>query len=314
MFDWSKVNLDRFNEGRGTYARNGLKYLSYPFHMRGNQDRKALDAGTEFKLTLVVPRRRAPGDKQMHDDLVRRGWLASLWLLGGVGSLGTRSRRGFGSLEITNWATMTEPSEWSEGASDLPDLCKARDAEDWRTAFSRGQEIIGEWFESFQSYQHYHFGHPHFGPEVGWRLLSGYGDWAAALDVAGRRLQDFRVRRQPDYDRVKEALRSGRPLRQTPERAAFGLPLTFRYTSLKEARTAQFVPWDGKKSRDRHASLLRIRLVRIGDRFHPLFLRLSGAVPGQNPEATLVRARRHENLEPTSGALLDQFMFQLAGE
>jgi CRISPR-associated protein Cmr1 len=312
-FDWGKVNLGQFNEGRGTYARNGLKYLSYPFHMRGNEDRRALDAGTEFDLRFVVPRRRKRADIKISDKAVRQAWLASIWLLGSVGSLGTRSRRGFGSLEITNWASLSGTSEWSEEAARLPDLCHSKDAEDWRTALLHGKTVISEWFEAFQNYEPHQFGHPHFGADATWQLLGGYREWTVAINAAGRRLQDFRVRRQPDNENVKRALQTGRPLRQTPERAAFGLPLTFRYGDLGEA---QFVPWDPEKTRDRHASLLRIRLARIGDRLHPLFLRLSGAVPGRDPKADLMRVgrgrRERENLEPTSGELLDQFMSELA--
>jgi CRISPR-associated protein Cmr1 len=314
-FDWSMVRLDQYNEGRGTYARNGLKYLSYPFHMRGNEERTAFDVGSEFKISFVVPRARDGEQNAETVTSLRRAWIASLWLLGGLGSLGSRSRRGFGSLEISNWSELVNGSDWGEEAGRLPDLSSAKQAGEWQAAFWQGRTTVSNWFGSFDGDGRYLFGHPHLGRDTKLRLLDGRGGWSDALNAAGRRLQDFRVRRQPDYDNVKRALQTGGPLRRTPERAAFGLPLTFRYSSLRGAN-AQFVPSDPNKRRDRHASLLRLKVVKIGDRFHPLFLRLSGAVPGREPAARLQRTGRdqrgQEDLEPASGDLLDQFMSELA--
>jgi CRISPR-associated protein Cmr1 len=312
-FDWSRVTLDRYNEGGGRQVRNGLRYLSYPFHLRGNDGRRAVDAGAEFTLVLLAPKK--------HDSLsleIRRAWIASLWLLGAAGSLGSRSRRGFGSIEITNWASIAEASDWAEDAAALPDLSNPKNGAEWQARFQRGKESARAWFGSFQKYDKYRFEHPHFGAEAAYRLLGGFGDWPGALNAAGRRMQDFRVRRQPDYDNVKRALESGKPLVHTPERAVFGLPLTFRFSSLSDAGTAKFLPTDPERRKhlDRHASLLRVRLVRIGSRVHPLFLRMSGAMPGQDPGADLIRRQRGrgetENLAAASGTLLDQFMSELA--
>ena len=316
-FEWERRILDQFNEGRGIHARNGLRYLSYPFHMRGNNEREGIKPEAEFEVHFVLASGGAGRDSRPFRQSVRRAWLASVWLLGSVGSLGTRSRRGFGSLEVTNWPAMSDDPEWSNDAKSLPDVWSAQNSVDWLAAFARGKETIANWFGSFNNYENIRFGHPHFGSNASWELLEGDTDWAAALNYAGRKLQDFRVRRSPDYEKVKEAMRTNQPLRLTPERAVFGLPLTFRYSSLKDAGEAQFVPSDPEKKKrlDRHASLLRIRLVRIGNRFHPLFLRLSGATPGQAPNGEMIRRLRgsseRETLAPASGDLLDRFMSHL---
>jgi CRISPR-associated protein Cmr1 len=149
-------------------------------------------------------------------------------------------------------------------------------------------------------------------------LGSSFVGWEETLDAAGRSFQDFRVRRPPDYENVKQALGTGRAPANAPERTAFGLPLAFRYTSLgRDAGEAEFVPRRDGPERKRHASLLRIRVTRLGDRLHPLFVRMAGALPGTEPAADMLRRRKGERperaeLEPATTDLLDTFMNELS--
>jgi CRISPR-associated protein Cmr1 len=117
-------------------------------------------------------------------------------------------------------------------------------------------------------------------------------EWAAALAEIGAGMQESRLRRPPDYQMVKDHLLGSTLLQTTPPRATFGLPLTFRYSSAKGQ--TMLVPHDtGRGSNfERHGSLLFIRLAAIGDKLHPLYVRMAGAVPGQDPPAALRKSRR----------------------
>lgn len=318
QFGWSDVNVNRFTEGQGKQARNGLRYLSYSLHFRENEGRRALAPGGAATLSLVL-RRRAGAEQDVVK--LRRAWLSALWLLGNLGSLGTRSRRGLGSIAIVNWSNVALDEDWRADAAALPNLQRAENLQDWYAGFSKGMGSIESWFGRFeeQKYKGVRFAHPHLGKGMTLALLgAGYARWEEALNAAGRRLQDFRVRRRPDYDNVKQTLATGQPLRVAPDRAAFGLPLTFRYSSLREAGEATFVPnREGGKDRVRHASLLRIRIVKLGARYHPLFVRMAGAVPGSDPATDLLRKGRGQRdiraeLEPRAGDLLDTFMGTLS--
>lgn len=314
-FTWQDVNLNRFDEGSGGHRKNGIRYLSYSLHMRPNDERQALAPGSTINLKFQAERRRLGSLGEQG----RRAWIAALWLLGNLGSLGTRSRRGLGSIEITNWPSLTL-DEWAEDAARLPNLQGANSVQAWTEGFSQAMAIFDRWFEFFgdKKYTHLDFTHPHLGDSMRTALLAeGFKNWEEALNAAGRKLQDFRVRRQPDYDDVKRALQSGQPVTHAPERAAFGLPLTFRYSSLP-GPSAEFVPTrHGGQDRTRHASLLFIRLVRLGERYHPLFLRMSGAVPGVNPPADMLfieqkrLVKREASLGSDQGQLLDEFMASL---
>ena len=140
--------------------------------------------------------------------------------------------------------------------------------------------------------------------------------WAAAMNEAGRALQDFRLRRAPDYDDVKTSLSGRGPLRRAPERATFGLPIAFRFRGIQGgAQLGAFrgTPAGGYTS-DRHASLLFVRVLRIGDRLHPAYFRLDGPVPAAGPGSTsAVLARsRGGPLAPPSRLALDDFMDQVS--
>ncbi|MEZ5352297.1 MAG: hypothetical protein R2762_06635 [Bryobacteraceae bacterium] len=54
-------------------------------------------------------------------------------------------------------------------------------------------------------------------------------------------------------------------------------------------RPSQFLPHDdvGRGTHRRHGSLLHLRLAAIQDKLYPLFLRLDGDVPGENPRAAI---------------------------
>lgn len=296
---WDPQRAQRFTEGGGKHAKNGLVYLGFALQLRGNEKRSALRDGTRFTLRCVLPR-------PWSDERDRRALLAALWMLGTCGALGMRSRRGFGGLSLDGFRV--ESSEayhahadlWRADLERLPLAAKASDAAGWARSFDEGRAQIRRWLGGFAGKQH----HPHLGDKARARLSpEARKGWEQALDHAGRQLQDFRQRSKPDYDLVKDHLRfrsrdGGVRLRAAPERAAFGLPLTFRYTSLRGRVTGTtFVPLEREatergKPLERHASPLLLKLVELPDGLHSLWLRMDGPLPGAEPPAAERDARQ----------------------
>jgi CRISPR-associated protein Cmr1 len=313
LVDWPGLRPERFNRGQGRDIRNGLIYLGYTFGMGDNRARTAIVPDHEFKVRCVLPR-RGDADPVEGRDL-RRAWTAAWWLLCHLGGLGSRSRRGFGSVALTGWEG--SGADWPELA-ELPLLADAADATGARAALSVGLARIRQWFESDGAAWAKDALHPHLGQLSRSGLLEpGHARWDAALAEAGSRMQEFRLRRAPDYQMVKDHVRArtrqgGQLMRATPERASFGLPLTFRFTSVN-APPLTLVPHDARGGGhfERHGSLLHLRLLVIAGRLHPLFVRLDGAVPGAYPPA-MVRDESRP-LEPFAVNAMDRFMDSLTG-
>ena len=192
------------------------------------------------------------------------------------------------------------------------------DAAGARAALATGLARIRQWFESDGGTWVQDALHPHLGPASRSSLLEpGQARWDAALAEAGSRMQEFRLCRAPDYQLAKDHVlartrQGGRPMRAMPDRVSFGLPLTFRFTSVK-APPLTLVPHDARGGGhfERHGSLLHLRLLPVAGRLHPLFVRLDGAVPGAHPPA-MVRDESRP-LEPFAANAMDRFMDSLAG-
>jgi len=280
-----------FPQGSGKTSTNGIVYLGYSLAMRPN-DRRALPAGTQFTLA-VVPRPKCDTAQ------VRRAWLAALWALVHVGGVGSRSRRGLGSLRIKSWTGWPECSELS-----LP--CQAADAKTFIENIQRAWSKLAEWFPAARPAP---LLHTVLAPGASFLLINrhpckgspGAAAWEEALHQAGLHLQKYRQRRGMgnggDYDQVKAHLAEIHKaelgiaagvtpalLAAGPERAGFGLPLTFRYDSLKYPHPNPPASKPGKKvvpeisfaggDHDRCASPLFIRVVQLGNCCYPLFVHL----------------------------------------
>lgn len=126
----------------------------------------------------------------------------------------------------------------------------------------------------------------------------------------GTAMQGFRQRRQPDYDQVKGHVlwnlrKGGQALERAPDRASFGLPITFRFGSEPQGRPVTVVP----SNAERQGSLLMLRPVLFSGGLAGLFLRLSGEVPGTSPPAEVRESGRR--LGAPRGNAMDDFMREL---
>ncbi len=311
---WDHAVINRLDEGRGRGTKNGVRYLAN----MAVPERKAIAAGAGFTLRVVNLRPKGPE--------YRRALVGSLWLLFHLGGAGSRSRRGFGSFSLERWGP---EEQWPELA-DLPLLVKCRDAAEGRSCLDRALKMLQSrdwpgWPENDRSNTERPA--PRLNPHVGqgsesaFRFVlhprgfraEGPNAWADALNEAGRALQDFRVRRSPDYEDVKSSLSGQHRPRRAPERATFGLPIAFRFQGVRGR--AQFQAFRGTRAggytSDRHASPLFVRVLRIGNRLHPACFRLDGPVPATGPGSTsavLAGRGSAQPLAPPSNLAIDDFM------
>lgn len=309
----------------------GLKYLSFPLRMDRN-DRRYIDAGKNMTLELTFKRNLGTND--------RKRILASLWLLGHLGGLGARSRRGFGTIALQEWEVSHEVF-WPE-LSELPLAHDGSDVSAWIKHFEKGLQCLKAWFPKSPNPDHTVLGTNTTFRLIGRSGRSPYSDWRQALDAAGTAMQKFRNRWDTsnpasDYHRVKahicvineNAATVGVGLKPpvaavslsaSPERTAFGLPLTFRYSSLeyeleKNGRTISDKPevtfegLDGKERRDRNASPIHIRVVKIGGYYYPLYIRLDA--PFLKIGDRVKKKRGNLSVGAPNGKILDQLWSQL---
>jgi CRISPR-associated protein Cmr1 len=290
-FVWKKNEVARYNKGKGPDTINGFSYLGYPFGLKNNKGinsdlRKAVAPNHTFTVRCFIP------PKNNHQEL-RRALTASWWCLGHLGGVGSRSRRGFGSLELTGWETV--PDTWPE-LSQLSVLSESSSPDKWQEGLVKALKTMSGWFGHFDGKNL----HPHLGNNCRIKLLSNafsLNEWGKAMAHMGELMQRFRKK----YDADKRAVRShlmaldkkgGEYLDQAPDRTTFGLPLTFRFKGIRNS--LEFVPYDAENysTLGRHGSLLHMRLVTIRDWLYPLFVRLSGDVPGIKPVATIKNHKR----------------------
>lgn len=315
---WGDAKVNQFDQRSGRQVKNGIVYLGYPFAMKGNESRTAVPPGARFSL-LVTCRRSAPG-KVPPGVTPLRAALASTWALGHFGALGMRARRGFGALALIDWRLEDrdgQPLPETGELAELPLLHRVANPGDWTAGAQRGLGAIRSWFGRFEVGERRQTEkHPHFGQRADFTIGKGdvrRNDWRGVLLSLGRSLQDFRERKRPDYDLVKEhvlfkANKGGRQIQRVPSRATFGLPLTFRFSSVPDGRSVTFAPVNG----ERHGSLLFLRPVVAGETLFGLYLRLDGEVPGMDTRVGLRGTGRA--LEPATKNVMDEFLEEIKGK
>lgn len=227
----------------------GRDYLYWSMAgFREQAPKQAIPERTTFSLTLAA----RPGVSNSAGTLYQS--LTALWLLVHLGSLGSRSRRTAGSLRATKSVSMDKlPSFESPGAvKELTGLLGQglTTIRQELTRMHKAQAV------SHTSPTRFDILHPNVCKI--W-VLTGSSPWktsAQAVEEIGARLRDFRSYRKPDHDTVREWLDRGkRP--PTVERAAFGLPLPFRYSDGGPADVLQ------GHDHDRRTSPLSLRVSQL---------------------------------------------------
>ncbi|WP_437874913.1 type III-B CRISPR module RAMP protein Cmr1 [Sorangium sp. So ce513] len=311
---WRDARPEQYNQGSKQQTKNGLTYLGFPFSLPGNEGRTALRPGARFSLDVSWHRRGPDSPPPL------RVALASVWALGHFGSLGMRSRRGFGALALTGWRLQDGDGRTVSEADveALPLLHGTAGTAEWESGARRGLDVIRGWFGAFDAggADKTRRRHPHFGPRADFAVVAGTArrdDWRGAVRALGDALQAARQRTPPDYGDVKqhvlfEAHQGGLRIQRAPARATFGLPLTFRYGSVLKGKPVTFTPVGG----ERHGSSLLLRPVLVGNSLSSLFLRLDGDVPGIDTPVGLRGSGR--SLEPATQNAMDELIRKMKGK
>ncbi|NMB41341.1 MAG: type III-B CRISPR module RAMP protein Cmr1 [Firmicutes bacterium] len=224
--------------------KGGTAYLGYGLDDRKGGEvryRPYIRPDQAFQLKLLLkPRMR---DKIINDDLIMP--IKALGLFGGLGS---RSRRGFGSLTLDSIVAEGE-NIWSPPKSK-EDLIKTYQAfysslklgndEPEYTAFSKNSRTI---------------------------VLKEYNSFSAALKEVGGKMMAFRRDCKKDAKLVSDFLKSGQA-DSHPERVAFGLPHNYFFAGMGERGEATIDPivissLTGDRNKTRRASPLFIKIVLL---------------------------------------------------
>ncbi|HXH09568.1 MAG TPA: type III-B CRISPR module RAMP protein Cmr1 [Alphaproteobacteria bacterium] len=260
--------------------------------------RQYLPAGTSFTLILQT----RPGVRS--DEPLKRT-LVSLWLLTHLGGIGSRARRGGGSVQVTNVQ--------GQLPSGVPDLqVRAQAPQQLRDELANGLKqlrtlvSIGSPNATISPPANFDVLHPD-----ACRILvlnKTWSTWEQALEEVGQKFQTFRNRRPPDYQRVKGVVSGTSHTLQPVERAAFGLPIVFYYRSLA-GRSATL---EGE-THDRRASPLLMRVVRLASGQHTVVMTVFKAALLEKGERLKLRQRGGPLVSSTAPGIeiLDTFLNDL---
>lgn len=204
--------------------------------------RSALPAKTT-RFRVIVASRPFQGDRS---GLVLNQALASLWLLANLGGLGTRSRRGLGSVRITeanNWPDELPPPIPATGVNLTEFLRRGVD--------QLHATVIPGILSSISSPTSFDILHSNTCAILVGQV--GQKNWEMAIENIGNTLRDFRSYRPPDHDGVLDVIKKGAPP-NTVRRAAFGLPMQFYFRQYHEDMAKNHPDWAKDKKRARSAT------------------------------------------------------------
>lgn len=223
---------------------NGIVYAGYSLTLGGN-NRKAIPSGKNFEVFVSWKSGTRNNEKMLIAGL--------LWILGTIGGLGTRWRRGFGSVQINQNKSLSPV----EADKDM----------EWVNQFKNGWETLKKILLDFSSGT----------SSSPWRLHKIYvwnknfPTWEDALNEVASKMQEFRQCMNPDHDDAFKLLKYGIIPKHAPLRTAFGLPLMFRFRNVKG--TALFQP----ENHERMASPIIFHIAKLkNSRFLPIVLKMKG--------------------------------------
>lgn len=265
----------------------GVGYLFYSIYQTG---RDAVQPEERFQLRLQTRPVAWTGPQIDGRELdPGHAWqlaLAALWLAVNLGGVGKRNRRGGGCLRFVE-----VPSAWPEV---LPSPCfgatTPQQLADELGASLTALRRAWAWppVAALQSPSSFNALHPQtFDLYI---LDQTYPTWYQALDAIGQAFQAFRSREPRDYEGVKGILARTRRALSGVQRAIFGLPLMFYFSSLYRELVGQGVP--SREARARASATLTA--PRGMTRPSPLWLRvvrLAGAEPAYVVLMLLFRSR-----------------------
>lgn len=280
----SPVSLKEEVVDRESRILRGVDYLG--FSLKPQRDRRTgqqsfrscIVPGQDLRVSFLM---RPVAKKGIESLVAWKSLIASIWLLGHVGGLGSRSRRGFGTVSLKEWRMERNPAA-EKLLKELPIACNTDNIEKWYQGFRNGLSRIQSWFDGKPIVDHTvidpqssFFYHP-----------AGAASWTEAMRLAGEYLKEFR----------KEN-RGGR--------MALGLPM------MVPKRCIRYEP----EGFNRVASPVWIRVIRAGERFYPFFALLSAPYPSKLKEkGTRRNMADKEYSAPDMATMMEQLQSYLKNQ
>jgi len=219
--------------------------------------------------------------------------LSAFWCLFNLGNLGSRSRRGFGSLKVLEcediaeeefkklvyfikWKIDKPVAEWYKEQiniikgtfSDTPiqdkDIASiGRGFQIYKLSKGNISNNINQWITEVQKGRKGRFLANTFTSE---RNHSPDG----ILDILGFLLMAYRSYLQPDYTIAKDIITGNQPRAYNIKRVAFGLPLNFYFSSRKRGGFIEAI--DNNNNKFRRASPILFKVVEVSDNNYEGFI------------------------------------------
>ena len=231
-----RVKDKNFTTTRGAKAKAynaGSSYLWYSVDMGRENDKKFITPNSRFQLEL----RSFDKEKLI---LVSE----ALCLLSKLGGIGSRSRRCAGSFEVVNCIS-------SEQA--VSKLFENTNEEIWKYFKDKEQRIDSKpEFAIFNS---------EWAQVI--KCTKSFNKWEDAVGFIGQKFQSYRSKRGlnegGDYDKVRGFIENGSTVNSI-ERVAFGLPLSFRFRTIRNGNNSANMKIVGNQDINRRASQLHLQI------------------------------------------------------
>jgi len=333
--DLTKNNWEKFSESENLlkesenlfkeiqkfiFLLEGCGYLGFSL-MRNNRDFRAVGLNFNLKISFHP--------KATDDDIKK--FFSALWLAFNLGNFGSRARRGFGAIKIEeirekggsitnncyglNFVPSDDLKNWINNSLDkIRDFIKPNERQE-----------IPYLFKDFEIYQIQKDNFNHWknwikevqeGRQGSYLKNSWSGNsinnWLELLGFMGFLLMAYRSYRKPDYDVAKNILLGGQVSDPTFERAIFGLPLNFYFSSINKR---DMVHLKLGNETLRRASPLMIKIIQTGTKqdeisYEGLFIIMKSTFMPAN--ARLVFSNERVNLPSKNiWKALDEFLSTL---
>lgn len=279
----------------GGFLPTGKDYLLWSMAAtRQLPDREYIKQDTKFVITL--------GARQ--DVSALNAATAAFWLLANLGALGARANRGAGSIQAQRVD--------SQGDEIAFRVCQAIDELQSYIANGIRQCLaaIGDGTARWRAFQDTQPSYDVIAPDAVqiWIVANAQGGWTSssdALNGIGEKMRDYRSHRKTvgreDHDAVLKWLEEGGA---SPEikRAAFGLPIPFRYS---DGGPSDVIQAEGS---ERRASPLRIRITRLTTGKYVGVMTLFQSRFLEEGKSLMLQTRKRKAPPPTNYKVIENFI------
>ena len=290
-FDKLKTEIfsKEFDQKGNVRNDSGLNYLGFSLDQRFKKDnpkpqRSYIKESQTFNLIISFHPKATVEDKKK--------FFATLWLAFNLGNFGSRSRRGFGSIKITpinnsnindlydlSFNPTQNLKDWiNQNLNKIKDYINpTQNALDYLEIYKIEKSNFNQlknWIEEVQKGREVQNGREKKFLKKQWGK-NNINDHMNLLDFMGFLLAAFRSYRNPDYQNAKNILQNNTNNLQnntnnlTFERAIFGLPLNFYFSSLNKRDTLNAKL---KNQTLRRASPLIIKILECNNNYEGIFI------------------------------------------